>query len=186
MCSLTMAERGKSMQPYQFEKIYAEMEKEYGKIRKGEEESYAMMLFPMEGNVLKVHRAHPKSNSRRLREAIGLVLFDIKEHVTGESADTERFRNEDNGRLEKALLMSFDPFTNEDVLEVLGQMDAEQLHEYYKEPVVCLLRIKDSVDTWEKRGGSDGYFTFIEQYMGAKINDDKMNFSVMMGGEADL
>ena len=51
---------------------------------------------------------------------------------------------------------------NEEIREVLGQMDAEHLHEYYKEPVMCLLRIKDSVDTWEKCGGSDGYFGFIE------------------------
>ena len=65
-------------------------------------------------------------------------------------------------------------------------MDAEHLHEYYKEPVMCLLRIKDSVDTWEKRGGPDGYFDFIEQYMGAQINDDKMNYSVMIGKDTKL
>ena len=187
ICSLTIPERkDKSMQMYQFEKIYAEMGKEYGKIRKGEEEVHSMMLFPMESNVLKIHRAYPGSNSRRLREAIGLVLFDIKSRVKGEEADTSRFRDADNERLEKALLMAFDPFTNEEIREVLGQMDAEHLHEYYKEPVMCLLRIKDSVDTWEKRGGSNGYFDFIEQYMGAQINDDKMNFSVMIGKDTKL
>ena len=41
------------MQLYQFEKIYSQMEREFGKIRKGEEETYAMLLLPMEGNVLK-------------------------------------------------------------------------------------------------------------------------------------
>ena len=82
--------------------------------------------------------------------------------------------------------MAFDPFTNEEIREGLGQMDAEHLHEYYKEPVMCLLRIKDSVDIWEKRGGSNGYFDFIEQYMGAQINDDKMNFSVMIGKDTKL
>ena len=30
------------------------MEREFGKIRKGEEETYAMLLLPMEGNVLKI------------------------------------------------------------------------------------------------------------------------------------
>lgn len=66
------------MQLYQFEKIYSQMEREFGKIRKGEEETYAMLLLPMEGNVLKIHREFPESNSRRLREAIALVLFDVK------------------------------------------------------------------------------------------------------------
>ena len=36
------------MQLYQFERIYSQMEKEFGKMRKGEEEMYAMLLLPME------------------------------------------------------------------------------------------------------------------------------------------
>ena len=71
------------MQLYQFEKIYSQMEREFGKIRKGEEETYAMLLLPMEGNVLKIHREFPESNSRRLREAIALVLFDVKGNCSG-------------------------------------------------------------------------------------------------------
>lgn len=44
------------MQLYQFEKIYSQMEKEFGKIRKGDEETYSMLLLPMESNALKIHR----------------------------------------------------------------------------------------------------------------------------------
>ena len=43
-----------------------------------------MLLFPMEGNALKTHRQFPASDSRQLRDAIALVLFDIKERCTGE------------------------------------------------------------------------------------------------------
>ena len=32
------------MQQYQFDKIYSEMEKEFGKMRKGEEGAFAMLL----------------------------------------------------------------------------------------------------------------------------------------------
>ena len=67
------------MQLYQFERIYSQMEKEFGKIYKGNEEEYAMLLFPMEGNALKVHRAYPASNSRRLREAMK-TMRDWKKH----------------------------------------------------------------------------------------------------------
>ena len=95
------------------------MEKEFGKMKKGEEEIYSMLLLPLEGNVLKVHRGFPASNSRRLREAIALVLFDIKERYTGEKQDTDKFRNEDNERLEEALRMAFDPCVNEDIKEIL-------------------------------------------------------------------
>ena len=103
-------EREMIMQLYQFEKIYSQMEREFGKIRKGEEETYAMLLLPMEGNVLKIHREFPESNSRRLREAIALALFDVKGNCSGEKYDTDSFRNKENERLEKALLMAFDPY----------------------------------------------------------------------------
>ncbi|PXX56872.1 hypothetical protein DFR60_101176 [Hungatella effluvii] len=79
------------MQLYQFERIYSQMEKEFGKIQKGEEDAYSMLLLPLEGNVLKIHRKFPLSNSRRLREAIALVLFEIKGNCTGEVIDTEKF-----------------------------------------------------------------------------------------------
>lgn len=173
------------MQLYQFERIYSQMEREFGRMRKGEEDVYSMLLIALEGNVLKIHREFPSSNSRRLREAIALVLFDIKGNCTGEKADTGNFRNEENEKLEKALLMAFDPFVNENVMKVLKkktrtrELTQEMLKSYYKIPVMCLLRIKDSIDTWEKRSGADGYFDFIEGYMGSQIKGNKMNFTVM-------
>lgn len=175
----------KIMQLYQFERIYSQMEKEFGKMRKGEEEVYSMLLLPLEGNVLKIHREFPLSNSRRLRESIALVLFDIKEKCTGEKEDTEKFRNEDNEKLEKALLMAFDPYTNVEVMELLkhqtqtDELTQEMLKSYYKLPVMCLLRIKDSIDMWEKQSGADGYFDFIESYLGSQIKGNEMNFTIM-------
>lgn len=154
------------MQLYQFERIYSQMEKEFGKIKKGNEEEYMMQLSMLEGNVLKIHREDPNANSRRLREAIALVLFDIKSHYTNNVYDIEDFRNEENEKLEKALLEVFDPFSNEEIKENIGNdLKEEQLFEYYRVWVLCLLRIKESIDTWEKRMGSNGYFLFIEQYM---------------------
>ena len=173
------------MQLYQFERIYSQMEREFGRMRKGEEDVYSMLLIALEGNALKIHREFPSSNSRRLREAIALVLFEIKGNCTGEKADTGNFRNEENERLEKALLMAFDPFVNENVMKVLKkktrtrELTQEMLKSYYKIPVMCLLRIKDSIDTWEKQSGADGYFDFIEGYMGSQIKGKKMNFTVM-------
>ena len=176
------------MQLYQFEKIYSQMEREFGKMKKGEEEMYSMLLLPIEGNVLKIHRGFPTSNSRRLREAIALVLFDIKEKYTGERYDTNNFRNEDNERLEKAMLMAFEPCANNEILELLKQqlqikeLTQEMLKNYYKIPVICLLRIKDSIDTWEKQAGANGYFNFIESYMGSQIKGNEMNFSILSTG----
>ena len=174
------------MQLYQFEKIYSDMQKEFGKIKSCDEETYAMMFLPMEGNALKIHRKYPSSNSRRLREAIALALFKIKGYCTATSYNTDKFRDENNERLEHALLMAFDPFTNSKIKEIIeseNKLDLNnltELHNYYKEPVICLLRIKESIDTWEKRNGSDGYFNFIEGYMGHEIKGDELKYSILM------
>lgn len=118
-------------------------------------------------------------------ETFALALFDVKGNCSGEKYDTDSFRNKENERLEKALLMAFDPYTNKEIMELLKeqfQMDMlslEQVKEYYKFPVMCLLRIKESIDTWEKHSGSDGYFDFIEGYMGREITGNEMNFSIM-------
>ena len=177
------------MQLYQFEKIYSEMQKEFGKIKSGDEENHAMMLLPIEGNALKTRRKYPSSNSRRFREALALALFKIKGYCTANSYDTDKFRDEDNERLEHTLLMAFDPFTNPEIKEIIesdNKLDLNnltELHNYYKESVMCLLRIKESIDTWEKRNGSDGYFNFIEGYMGHGIKGDELKYSVLMSFE---
>ena len=179
-----MGVAGQMMQRYQFDRIFSEMEKEFGKLDTYADETYVTVMFPIEGNALKVHRAYPTANSRRFKEALALVLFDIKERCTGRRYDTKRFRNADNERLEHAILMAFDPFTNEEVMAAVNerfQVDEfgpEEFREYYLLPVMCLIKLKDSADLWERNLGADGYFTFIEDHMGAKIRGDEMAYGV--------
>lgn len=181
------------MRLFEFEKIARKMEKQFGKISKGDEESHAMVLFPMEGNLLKINRKYPASNSRRLREAIFITLHQIDSYLTGEKADTGSFENEDNIRLKDALMYVFDPFSNEEVKAILTEKseldleDREQLESYYREPVQCILRILDSVDHWEKRSGSNGYFQFMENWLGEKVpRDDKLNYAILLSGDKAL
>lgn len=47
------------MNPYQFQQVTRRMEEKYGKMKKNEEDKYAMLLFSMESNLLKIHRMHP-------------------------------------------------------------------------------------------------------------------------------
>lgn len=172
------------MQQYQFEKIFSQMAKEFGKIKKGDEEFHTFMIHSMESNLLKTHRKYPSSNSRRLQEAIPLVLFDIKSKCTGEEFALDHFRNEDNERLEYAILMAFDPFTNEELHTQIKEWnldlsDPQILHDLYEEPVICLLRIKESVDTWIKKMGSNGYFEFAESFAGSQITGDEMVYTLV-------
>ena len=88
--------------------------------------------------------------------------------------------------------MAFDPYTNEEIMELLkeqfqvDELSQGQVKGYYKFPVMCLLRIKESIDTWEKHSGSNGYFDFIEGYMGREITGNDMNFSIMSSGVFDM
>lgn len=170
------------MQRYQFDKIYSVMENEFGKIYKGKEYIFEDDLFTLEGNLLKTHRKYPLSDSRRLREAIALTLFTIKARCTGEDFQTDNFRNEHNERLEHCLLTTFDPFTNTLLWDIcVGQCrldftNKEFLREFYCVPIVCILRIKDSVDMWEKNRGVNGYFEFIEEVIGERVSGDEPDY----------
>lgn len=169
------------MQKYQFDRIFQQMGKEFGIIEKGDENAHNMVFFIMEGNVLKIHRNNPSANSRRMIEAIALVLFDVKGYLDGTKYDTDNFRNEENSELEKALLMAFDPFTNNEVKEMLGDdLNTIGMHKYFTEPVRCLLRIRESIDIWVKKLGVDGYFSMLEDFIGKHVeNDSKMNYIVL-------
>jgi len=174
-----------AMTKAQFERIFTSMAREFGTIRKGDEDAHMEQLYPLEANVLRVHRSDPLCNSRRLREAIALVLYDLRDRLSGQVTDVGRFRNDGTAPLEKALLMGFDPFTNEKITgrrgplnkRKLDAMSSEELKDYYTEPVKCLLRIKDSVDVWEKRYGSDGYFIYLEQSFGRMVRGTDMEFT---------
>ncbi len=177
------------MQLYQFEKIYSQMEKEFGAIQLGEEAPYADLLLPIEGNLLKAYRQNPASNSRRLREAIALALYTLKSNYTGEEFLLDKFRDKDNGKLEHTILMTFDPLANSEIRMLLAENpkvnleDPESLKAYYARPILCLLRIKASVDIWEKRIGPNGYFESIESIIGTEISGNEMEIAVPIEGQ---
>ena len=121
------------------------------------------ILAPGDFFITSLLQFQPKSE-----ELMQVLALLVKGNCSGEKYDTGNFRNEENERLEKALLMAFDPYTNEEIMELLKEqfqvdmLSQGQVKEYYRFPVMCLLRIKESIDTWEKHSGSDGYFDFIE------------------------
>ena len=140
--------------------------------------------------MLKLHRENEKRDSRRAIEAIHICLLAIDGYLTDTEYDLGTLLSEENEALAKGLLMSFDPFTNEEVREVLGEnydLDSkEDLESYFQEPVKCLLRLEKSIETWSKARGNDGYFNYVEDLMGDSIKRDlEMNYSVFAGKAAE-
>jgi len=177
----------KQVDNYKFDKILSKMGNEFGKIRKGDEEVYALMLFPMEGNILKLHRIDNKRDGYSAIKAIKICLFTIDGYLNDVEYDLENFIDDENKALTKGLLMAFDPFTNDEILNLLSDSmdmnDKDELRKYFKDPIKCLLKIESSIEFWTKEYGTSAYFNFIEGIMGNKIkNNEKMEFTVMLKG----
>ena len=139
------------------------MVQRFGSIKKGEEDSHFPLMFPMESNLLKLHREDEKRDSRRAIEAIHICLLTIDGYLTDTEYDLEPFISEENQALAEGLLMSFDPFSNEEI-----------------RTVKCLLRIERSIEMWLKARGTDGYFQYIEDLMGDTVKTDtRMEYMVL-------
>jgi len=170
---------------YNFEKISSNMGKTFGTIKKGGEEEYSFFLMPMESNLMKINRIKLINNGRRIIDAVRVCLFKIDGYINKIEYDLDAYLIDDVSIFVKALLMSFDPFVNKEIMSIVsesGMVDfnsAESLRKYFKTPVMCLLRIEKSVELWTKEFGVNGYFEFIEKTFGAAVQkDDKMSFAI--------
>lgn len=170
---------------YKLERISSRMAKEFGTIPKGQEELHAFMLHPMESNLLKLHRQNPGRNGRHAVEAIQMSLLTVDGYLREIEYDYSRFASAENQAFLHGLLMSFDPFTNPEIREIVMKKDDNlAAKEYFELPVKCLLRIEKSIQLWTGEWGRNGYFEFIEQQMGHLVEpDEKMNFTVHLKEE---
>jgi len=167
---------------YKMEKIADKMSKKFGKIKKGEEANYSLELFTMESNLLKIHRKYPKYNSRKVIEAINILLLKINGYLNDIEYDFSGQLDDANKAYLEALQTCCDPFFNEELKAVLGEdfdlTDKKTLEEFFATRVMCLIRIKESAELWNKEWGRDGYFKFLENHMGDMIESDELNFTV--------
>ena len=176
---------------YKFDKKSSAMGKTFGTIKKGGEYEYALLLFPMESNMLKINRLRQINNGRRALEAVRVSLFVVDGYINKVIYNLDEYLTDDVSALVDGLLMSFDPFTNESISSIVsstGAIDADSgdsLREYFEIPIKCLLRIEDSIEVWTKEFGANGYFTFLEKTLGHIVpNNEKMDFAV--NGKFDL
>lgn len=59
------------------------MGKVFGTIKTGETEKYALIMFSMEGNLLKLHRMDPARNARKTLESIRMCLLKVDGYIRG-------------------------------------------------------------------------------------------------------
>lgn len=131
--------------------------------------------------MLKLHRKDPNRTGRQALVATRMALLTIDGYIKQVEYDFSHHATTENQAFLHGFLMSFDPFTNKEIHEVLME-DASTFDpkKYFVIPIKCLLRIEKSIELWTKKFRSNGYFNFIENHMGHLIEyDDKMNFFIM-------
>lgn len=166
---------------YKLDKVSTRMAKDFGKIPKGQEENYTFILYPMEGNMLKLHRQDANRSGRQALTAIRMALLTLDGYIKQVEYDFSSHYTSENKALLHGILMSFAPFTNKEVYEIVMKGDnAFDAKKYFDIPIKCLLRIENSIKIWTKNSGSNGYFRFIENHMGQAIGrNNDMNFAVL-------
>ena len=171
---------------YNFNKISSNMSKEFGTIKRGGEIEYSMLLHPMESNLLKMSRLHKVKSGIAITEAIRICLFVIDGYLKNIEYDLADYETDKNKNFVYALLMSCDPFTNNELQNTAKKEtdmnSADERREYFKIPIMCMLRIEKSIELWSKEYGPDGYIYFLEDQMGKTVmRDDKMDCKYVAG-----
>ena len=155
----------KKINAYQLTKVSSRLSKKFGVIHKGEEEKYAMSLFPFEMNLLLEHKRNPHTAERDAVEAIQLCLLTLEEHIYKVEYDLEPFFTPKNSDYYDALMKTFKSFIGEDTIQIVefeSQIDTLS-DEDISVIVKCLVRIEKSINLWMKEMGRNGYFKFIER-----------------------
>ncbi|GEM_PF-283311 len=175
---------------YKFHQVASGMKKEYGSIRKGEEDDYLFELLPMEQAILKfyVKSEHRIISDMKVMEAIKICLFRIRGYLAGVRYDFGKLVEPESMELADYLAKTFDPFLVEEIRAIAAQHygieNNEGLRKFFEIPVKCLIRILDSVED-HSRMGVRGYLEFINGLIGSKtdLDDDNVHFYIRIPEE---
>jgi len=172
----------KKVKLYDFETITNRMKKDYGYMKKGTEELYAMLLFPKEEVLLKAYLKNENLNNYKAKEAINSCLFKTKGYIDKINYDCSKFMEPESIELSNNLAKTFIPFENEDIYDMLKDEydfdSSDVLKNYFEDHIKSLVRIYESVIFWDKSLGSKGYFNFIKDTLPNQIDTkyDRVNF----------
>ncbi len=139
------------------------------------EEKYLDVLQNIETGIVSVYRSHPEMTDYDAQKAVETLIREYQAETTG--------------RL--ALVVAMNSVAQETYYSVkamcewrLGrvQMEMEEKKSFFKRPtkkpvempiepktveeiVLCLKRIRKSIETWNRRSGRQGYLTFISEFI---------------------
>lgn len=149
---------------YQFDNIVSKTKKSISPIQKNTEEKlYSDYLERIEGHLFHFY-THNGITGRQAKEILQVILFDIKSILDNETYDTSRWQEENYRRYANSIESLFIPEKNPELQELL--LDSAKLNsDYFELAQKCIVRIYESIEYWTKEYGSEGYFSFLSDFM---------------------
>jgi hypothetical protein len=139
------------------------------------EEKYLDVLHNIEAGIVSVYRNHPEMTDYEAQKAVEALIREYQAETTGRPATAA----------------AMNPVAQETYHSVkamcewrLGrvQMEVKEKESFFKRPakkpaempiepktveeiVLCLKRIRKSIETWNRRSGRQGYLNFISEFV---------------------
>lgn len=159
---------------YQFDSIASNTKKTIEEpIKQGEEDGfYYEYLQTLEIEFYQFHIKHG-INDRQAMEIIQVILLDIKSSLNGEEYDYSKWEEPCYRSCADEIEMFFMPDKNPHLQKLLkGWVVPDE--KFYELAQKCLIRIHESIEFWTKKGGDNGYFNFIGEFIGTEILADRI------------
>ena len=143
------------------------IKKRFGSI-KNETKVFEAELYAIESYLMVLNDALQVSG-RDAQKIIHIVMNRLLDIENQDSTDYSDFAGEDLLYMADGLEEICNPYINEELEKVLKpyvNIHEPQNFDYiFKNVFLCLNKVLDSIDFWDKEFGKDGYFRYIRQFM---------------------
>ena len=130
------------------------------------EEKYEDVLQNIESGIISVFRKYPDINDYGVMRALDAAIKYYQSEYRGHEPKPVRLAEKDKLIFEQIKAMcEYRLGRNSELMpkENTGKLDIHGLT--VEEILTCLRKIRKSVDRWNKRGGRQGYLTFVSQFI---------------------
>lgn len=155
----------KELKNYDMTRVISRAKKEFGTIIRGTEEEYNPGLGYLEHAIYEIYTENPITDTE-LKEVIEMIIYDLKGKIDNIEYDYKNIRKVNQIEFAKDLEQLFNPFINENIKKNLKQINldnSDDLRKLFTFPIMCLLRIYDSIDFWNNHKGKNGYYRMLEE-----------------------
>jgi hypothetical protein len=130
------------------------------------EEQYEDVLQNIEFALAQVYRAHPEMTDFEALDAVQALVRTYQSETRRQLAPPLKLKPLAQESYDSVKAACEWRLGREHMLDEKDRpLDLEMTPKTADEIVLCLKRIRRSIETWNKRGGRRGYFDFVQQFL---------------------